>query len=160
MNRKSLLFLPFMAMQTLAEDAPEFSVSQVIFAPPPPPGEESYLREDEESGAFMPQLRVAVTAVLYPSQKEEETTPPDIYDIVFNGELIAPDKKPLYADVFAYSEDDSITIVFEYKTISKIHPVYTLKGTLEFNTADDENNKSNEQHHKYTINQKIRIVGP
>lgn len=36
---------------------------------------------------------------------------------------------------------------------------YTLKGTLEFNTADDEETKANEKHHKYTINQKIRLNG-
>ena len=158
MKASSLFLLPFLLLTAPATETPQFKLSSVQFVPPPPPGEKPYLREDEESGEPAPQLTIGITAPL--PQQSKETACVDIYCAIFNGELIAPDKSIFQADVNVFSEQDgTITIYLELQNVSKIYPTYTIKGTLEFNTADDEDTKSNEQHHKYSINQKIHIVG-
>ncbi len=158
MKTTSLFLLPFLLLTASATETPQFKLSSVQFVPPPPPGEKPYLREDEESGEPAPQLTIEIMAVV--PQRNKEAATPATYDVTFNGKLIAPDKSNLPVDVNAYSEEDgTITIRFECREISKIHPTYTLKGTLEFNTADDEDTKSNEQHHKYSIHQKIHLLG-
>lgn len=164
MKLKSFFLAPLLLLTTHAAETPQFRVYSAVFVPQPPAGERPYLREDEESGETSQQLIIEVSANYQANDKtsaaEVDKKEPDIYDITFDGELIGPDKNPLPADVDAYSYDDgTIFIKFECITASKVHPTYTLKGTLEFNTADDEETKANEKHHKYTINQKIRLNG-
>ena len=164
MKTKFLLCLPLLLMSAPAAETPQFCVSSVIIVPPAPAGEKPYLREDEESGEAAPQLTIEVTAKLNKNDffltPIDENESPILDEEIFKGQLITPDKKTVSAKFSACSEDDeSITIYITCQKISKIHPVYTLQGTLEFNAFYHKDGISHGRRNKYRINQKIHLLG-
>lgn len=160
----SLLFLPLLLTAAPAAETPQFRVTSIVIVPPAPNGEKPYLREDEESGEPAPQLTIEVTAKL--NKNDFFLTPidanesPVLDEEVFNGQLMTPDKKTVSVNFSAYSKDaESITIYIECKKISKIHPEYTLQGTLEFNAFYHKDGISHGRRNKYRIEQKIHLLG-